>query len=142
MSFQRTIQKVEAASWDDQYYGWVNATRLHQFAQRVALFGPFAGILGRALEHELRAIPLINMFSYRLMENSMKENLVFTYDDIEKTRWDNYENDEGQRRSEVPLTSNDQAPSLVLIPKPMYSDHRERDRDYGGHSRASSSSRR
>ena len=90
----------------------------------------------------MQANLLMNLFSYRVMENSMRENLVFTYEDIEKTRWDNYDNVEGQRRTNVHLTSNEQAPSLVLIPRPMYSDHRERDKDYGGHSRASISSRR
>ena len=87
------------------------------------------------------------MLSYRLMDTSMKENNVFNYDDIETTRWDYwdyYDNDDEPRQSEVQLTSNEQtsSSSLILISRPMYSDRREREKEHGEQSRASSASRR
>ena len=99
--------KVQVPSWDDKHLGWINSNRLHQLAQRVALFGPLAGILGRGLEHELQANPLLNLLSYPLMETSMKENNVFKYDDIESTRWDYWDYYDEQRRTEVHLISNE-----------------------------------
>ena len=136
--------KVQVPSWDDRHLGWINTNRLHQLAQRVALFGPLAGILGRGLEHELQANPLLNLLSYPLMETSTKENNVFKDVDIESTRWDYWDDYDEPRRSEVQLTSNEQpsASSLVLIPSPMYSDRREREKDCGEQSRASRASRR
>ena len=88
--------------------------------------------------------PLLGLFSYPLMETSMKENNVFKDADIESTSWDYWDSCDGPRRREVLLTSNEppSASSLVLIPSPMYSDRRERGQDCCDHSQGSSASRR
>ena len=148
--------RVPVKSWDNKHKGWITSNRLHSIAQRVALFGPLAGILGRTLEHELQMNPMMGLISYSLMEKAMKEKNVLKDADIEEHSWDYWDTYHGPGRKEgqAQLTSNEpaetqpaetqsaSASAVVLIPSPMYTDRRERGRSRCDYSLGSSASRR
>ena len=131
--------RVPVQSWDNKKKGYLTYNKIHQIAQRVALFGPLAGIMGRNLEHELQLNPMLVVISTSLMERAMKENNVLKDSDIEKdswSYWDTHQSVEPVTFNEPPeprqeSASSTQAPALVLIPGPRYTDHRERGRSRG-----------
>ena len=133
--FAREYQnRVPVQSWDNKKKGYITFNKIHLIAQRVALFGPLAGILGRNLEHELQMNPMLGLISTSRMERAMKENNVFKDNDIEKdsrSYWDTHQASDSVPENEPTgqaqaSASSGPAPAVVLIPSPMYSDHRER----------------